>query len=286
MVKRNLVLVFIMLIFVMMMHAVNGSVFRVSFCLALFEFIHVIIIFKAYQFHYLFFPIKFLLFVAALVCAFVIDGLNPLFDEWGEIARFLSGIYLLFQLLIFVSWAYDLNEYLRTRGNQEYEHNEEHGYTQKCCCECIPGNCYHWTLAVMSIGLYIATFVGLGLFYPLYDQNNSNPHCAVHESITSITIILVGLTATMAILRGDGSFGVAAMISFYATFILFSAMQADPDDDDPNASCNMFHRADSSLSLWIGFLITFASLFYAALRSDMMAVLSKNPHFVEQHDDD
>ena len=176
----------------------NGSVFRVSFCLFIFELIHVIIVYKATAFHHLFFAFKFMAFVAVLVCAFVIDGLNPIFDEWGEVARYFSGLYLLIQILIFVSWSYDLNEYLRLRGDQLYEFNEEHGYSHKCCCECIPGNCYHWTLLLLSVGCIVATFVCLGLFYPLYDQNNSNPHCAIHESVTSVTIILAGLTATFS----------------------------------------------------------------------------------------
>ena len=67
---------------------------------------------------------------------------------------------------------------------------------------------------------------------------------------------------------GNRSFGVAAMICFYSTFLLFNAMQADPDDASGHESCNLFHRARDGLSLWIGFFITFASLFYAAFRSD------------------
>jgi len=264
----------------------NGSVFRVSLCLFLFELVHVLFLIKAPAFHSAFFPIKCLVLAAMLVCAFVIDGLNPIFDEWAELARFFSGLYLLIQLLIFVSWSYDLNEYLRLRGDQLYEYNERKGFSQKCCCECIPGNCYHWSLGLLSVGCVLATFTALGLFYPLYDRNDQNPHCAIHESVTSITIILSGLTLTASVVRGDGSFGVAAMVCLYATFLLFNAMQADPDDADAGQSCNLLHRARGGLSLWIGFLVTLASLFYAAMRSDMMAILGKTPRFVAESDSD
>lgn len=128
--------------------------------------------------------------------------------------------------------------------------------------------------------MHVGYFVCLGLFYPLYDQNNSNPHCAIHESVTSVTIILTGLTATFSVIRGDGSFGVAAMVCFYSTFLLFESMQSDPDGAEGHKSCNLFHRARDGLSLWLGFFITFASLFYAAFRSDTMAVLGKDPKFV------
>merc|ERR1712129_89392 len=45
-----------------------------------------------------------------------------------------------------------------------------------------------------------------------------------------------------------------------------------------------FHRARDGLSLWMGFFITFASLFYAAFRSDTMAILGKEPKFIANGD--
>ena len=154
--------------------------------------------------------------------------------------------------------AYDLNEYLRIRGDKLYEHEEEHGYSHKCCCECIPGNCYHWTLGLISVGCILATFVCLGLFIPTVPFMNLSPQSHYF---------------------GDGSFAVAAMICFCSTFLLFESMQADPDNAEGHESCNLFHRARDGLSLWIGFFITFASLFYAAFRSDTMAILGKDPKF-------
>ena len=240
-----------------------------------------VIVSKAHEFHHMFFPFKFLTFAVLLVCSFFIDGLNPMFDNWGETARFFSGIYLLIQILIFVSWSYDLNEYLRIRGDQLYEFEEEHGYSHKCCCECIPGNRYHWTLGLVSGGSLVAAFVSLGVFYPLFDGNNTNPHCGIHESVTSITIIVAALTATFSIVRGDGSFGVAAMCCAYSTFLLFNAMNSDPDPQGMSGelSCKPFHRDRDGASLWIGFLITLASLCYAALRSNMVAILGNDSVF-------
>ena len=83
--------------------------------------IHVLLVIKAPAFHSAFFPIKCLCLIAMLICAFVIPDMNPIFDEWAEVARFFSALYLLIQLVLFISWAYDVNEYLRTRGDQVYE---------------------------------------------------------------------------------------------------------------------------------------------------------------------
>ncbi len=138
-------------------------------------------------------------------------------------------------------------EWIFTCSRLPIEYNEGKGFSHKCCYECIPGNCYHWSLGILSVDCFLAAFVCLGLFYPVYDQNNHNAHCAVHESVTSVSIILAGLTATFSVLRGDGSFGVAAMICFYSTFLLFSAMQADPDAAGEE-SCNLFHSARNGLS--------------------------------------
>jgi len=253
----------------------NGSVFRVSLCLFLFEAVHAVIVSKAPAFHHSFFQFKVLCFVAMVICSFLSEGLSPWFDDWAEAARFFSGLYLFIQILLFLTWSYDLSELLMVRGDELHEFEEEHGFSHKCCCGSIPGNRFHWTLGIVSVGSLLASFVCLGALYPLFDSNDSNPHCAVHESVTSVTIIVAALTATFSVVRGDGSFGVAAMCSLYATFLLFTAMNADPDPEG-EASCKPFPRHRDGASLWIGFLITLASVCYAALRADTVAILGND----------
>ncbi len=105
----------------------NGSVYRVSFCLFIFELLHCLIIGGgAISFHWLWFAIKFLVFVAGLTITFLVgvdDGSgNQFFNGYAEyFACYISAVYLLLQLLILISWGYKVNEYLQEKGNEAAE---------------------------------------------------------------------------------------------------------------------------------------------------------------------
>ena len=48
-------------------------------------------------------------------------------------------------------------------------------------------------------------------------------------------------------------------------FLLFEGIQADP-----SKACNAFAFKKNTVSMWIGFMMTFVALFYAALRSSLI----------------
>merc|ERR1712098_568857 len=58
-------------------------------------------------------------------------------------------------------------------------------------------------------------------------------------------------------------------------------MNADPDPEG-EPSCKPFRPDHDAASLWIGFLITLASLCYAALRSNMVTILGNNSVFASE----
>lgn len=76
----------------------------------------------------------------------------------------------------------------------------------------------------------------------------------------------------ISFLRADGSFFVSSVVSMYAVFLLFAALQAMDD-----AECNVLY-SDSSGSLWIGYIISFLSISYAALRADRIGLLTYDQH--------
>jgi len=97
----------------------HGSVYRVSFCLFIFELIHVIIVPCAYDFHWLWFPIKFILFVVALICVFVIGGGNHFFNDYADyFARYVSIIYLFIQILIIIDYTWRVNEWSQRKADE------------------------------------------------------------------------------------------------------------------------------------------------------------------------
>lgn len=102
----------------------NGSVFRTSFVLFIFELIHVLIIgCGVIQFHYLFFMIKFIVFIIGLTLTFVIPNTNDFFDGWSNAAKYFSAFYLLIQLLILITLGYDFNDYLQIKAAQNDNDN-------------------------------------------------------------------------------------------------------------------------------------------------------------------
>ena len=105
----------------------NGSVYRVSFCLFVFELIHCFVIGAgAISFHWIWFAVKFLVFAGGLTLSFVLgvdDGSsNAFFNGYAEyFARYISAIYLLMQILILILWGYKVNEWLQEKGAEAQE---------------------------------------------------------------------------------------------------------------------------------------------------------------------
>ena len=86
----------------------NGSVYRVSFCLAIFFIIHFLVIRCSFaSFHWKFLTWKLFTFFAILVITYFIP--NALFDGYANFARIASFFFLLLQVLILISWAYELS---------------------------------------------------------------------------------------------------------------------------------------------------------------------------------
>ena len=86
------------------------------------------------------------------------------------------------------------------------------------------------------------------------------------------------ITALLSVTIAQGNFFTSAIINTYATFLLWVGLQADPD---PN--CNIFSEKRGTVSLWMGFIVTFIALFYAALRANLLGTLAWRE---EEMDDD
>ena len=137
----------------------NGSVYRVSFCLFIYELIHCLIIYAgAVEFHWLWFPFKFLLFVGCVTATFFIKNANNFFDGQSDFARFASGLYLIIQLLILVTFAWDLNDYLQDKSKDKLADNEEYEVNEDVITYCQTINWWFWLMLfatlIMVCGVY------------------------------------------------------------------------------------------------------------------------------------
>ncbi len=85
--------------------------------------------------------------------------------------------------------------------------------------------------------------------------------------LIALTIIIVLANGVASAVAGNGSFLVSAVVSFYCVFLCFAALQADDDDE-----CNVWAGEKDTASLWIGYIVTFLAIFYAAYRADSMGM--------------
>ncbi len=95
-------------------------------------------------------------------------------------------------------------------------------------------NCWFWLLGFSTLALYVLSFTLCGLFFKWYgDVGTSN--CSGHRTLISLTIVICLINAVLSGIRGDGSFFVSSVVSFYCTFLCFAALQADDDK-----TCNIW----------------------------------------------
>eukprot|EP00484_Ammonia_sp_Unknown_P001494 CAMPEP_0197020458 /NCGR_PEP_ID=MMETSP1384-20130603/1241_1 /TAXON_ID=29189 /ORGANISM="Ammonia sp." /LENGTH=449 /DNA_ID=CAMNT_0042448083 /DNA_START=37 /DNA_END=1383 /DNA_ORIENTATION=+ len=250
----------------------NGSVYRTSFILFAFFLLHCLIIGGgAISFHWLWFAIKFIVFVAALTITFVVgvdDGSgNEFFNGYAiYFARYVSAVYLLIQILILISWGYKVNEYMQARGNQaalpDSPDQDEDERSHSC-------NCYFWGLAIGSFALFAASFTLCGFFFVWYGDVDTSA-CGGHRTLISLTIVICLINGVLSVIRGDGSFFVSSVVSFYCTFLLFAALQSDDSE-----TCNVFAASGSrsTASLWIGYIVTLLAIVWAAIKADSIGLL-------------
>jgi len=247
----------------------NGSVYRVSFLLFVFELLHVFIIGAgATDFHWMCFGIKFIVFAGCLTLTFILgddDSSNEFFYGYAVyFARYVSAIYLLIQVMILILLGYKINETLQESAdaaavpdNPDQDEDERaHG------C-----NWALWGLVGGAIALYIGAFILCGLFFVWYGDVDTSA-CGGHRTFIALTIIMILINAVVSVVVGNGSFFVSAVVSFYITFLCFAALQADDDD-----TCNVWAGSNDTASLWIGYVLTFLAIFAAAFRADQMGLL-------------
>lgn len=228
----------------------NGSVFRVSFCLFLFELVHVVFIgLGAVSFHWLWFAIKFFCYLGAVIITFFF-GNNSMYSNFGQFSRYgASPIYLLLQILILINCGYVLNETFKSRGNSGKKF-------------------YWWLLGGGSAIFYAVAIILLGLSYKYY----AGVKCNTHNAIITISFVGVGLNCGLSVWLGQGNFFVSSIVSLYMAYLTVAGLQS-------STSCNhLSSNSDSYTWTWIGVCLALVTLCYAGLRSNLLAEFFADPN--------
>ena len=169
-------------------YAISQCLLLYSFCLFIFELIHVLFVPFVNDFHWMWFPVKFLLYIVLIVVTFAVDGLNNFFNNYAnDFARYASILYLLIQILILIDWAWNINEWSQAKAAQYLESlnlDYEDRIENYNCCK----NPFDLSRAVISIFLYVGSLVLIGFFYDWYGSGSG---CSLHQALITVTIIIL-----------------------------------------------------------------------------------------------
>merc|ERR1719317_1331187 len=82
-------------------------------------------------------------------------------------------------------------------------------------------------------------------------------NCSFNQGMLALCVVMSLILFVLPIAVGNGSIFTTGIVAFYITYLTYSALEGSPD-----AECNSFAGEQSSLSMWLGFLITAAAISY------------------------
>ena len=158
---------------------------------------------------------------------------NDLFASYAWIARFVSPLFLLYQLLIFIDFGYSMNDKL-VQADERMD---------DCCFMDNQGFKHHCLILVISLLLYVVAFTAIGLLYAFWPMS-----CAFNPLAITTTLLFGLLNTAVSISKAaeHGSLLCSAIIFFYCVWLCYASLAAHPDP-----ACNVLQRPKSEVG-WIG----------------------------------
>jgi hypothetical protein len=155
-------------------------------------------------------------------------------------ARFISGCFLLFQVMLLISITHDWNQQM------------------------LDSERYNVMMAV-TVGLFVASAVIIILMFLWFGVGD----CGLQNTSISITLLSIFMFSCLSITRGivgdRGSLLVSAVLAFYCCWMNFSALSSDP------STCNTVAERDSLFWLIVGLVWSGISVTYTGWRSSTRA---------------
>jgi serine incorporator 1/3 len=178
-------------------------------------------------------PAKYVLFLfLVLVMCFIPN--TPWFSPiYLNVARIGGAIFVIIQQIIMLDLAYNWNESWVEKSNRAETEQEEK----------------RWLVAIIvsCVTLFLMSFVGVGYMFSKFSG------CTVNNCFIALTLIFNIIITFIQPFTEEGSLLSSAMMSFYGTYICYTAVSANP-----NATCNPQIGPNEVLS--IGFGVSFSLL--------------------------
>lgn len=225
----------------------NTLVYRVSFSLALFFFVHFCSVsdltccidaHSRAQFQQRFFFAKTFLLSSLITISFWIP--NAFFATYAWACLFLSAIFLIIQIILIVDFSYQWNDEWgrRSDANAKWQY-------------------YLAAIAFVSYAFGIGMTIANYIFFAPHEDCNFNAF-----AVTSVLIGMV-ITTMIAIWVPHGSIVPSGIVFAYCSAICFSALRTG---DDPH--CNLQHHTDETWGMIVlGALFSGAALGYTVVSS-------------------
>merc|ERR1739848_321785 len=139
-----------------------------------------------------------------------------------------------------VAWAYDMDEGIMRRAYGDSEEANSSILATLCgVCVILFG------LEITGCSLAVKWFAGDG--------------CHRNNTFIAIAIIVTVVVWVVSMVVPKGSILTSAVICFYTTYLLLTALYSDPDE-----SCNTQYSSDNDLYIWVGIVISTVVLCYGA----------------------
>ena len=248
----------------------DAAVYRISFVLAVFFFIMMLgSKCLGEGFHAGLWGVKIFIYIGMMVGCFFID--NSVFNNSGYawVSRVVSALFLVLQILILVEFGYKWNE---DWVNKAYEGalTDYDGPSNKK---------YLYYILACAGFMYVGSIVGIVLMFVYYGKprEGHDDSCGTHNFFIAFTLIAVISMTALSLFReqlvGEGHRGAilpAAVISAYCTYLLWSAMNSDPDFVC-NPSFDPENGGPSTANVVLGLIVATFSLMYTAYSASVNA---------------
>lgn len=186
------------------------------------------------------FVVKVALLVALMVGSLFTPS-NGFFVVFAWAALVLSFVYLVLQLVIFLGFSYDLNDWLR---------NHDHSAARV-------------GLIGGTVVMNLATLTGTGFMYHWFGDDSS---CSIGQMMITLTLLsAVGYTI-LGVFTPNGSLFPSAIVFLYTSWTIFTALSSGITASE---TCNRLSSEPASWKLGISGALSALSLAYACTAGGM-----------------
>ncbi len=203
----------------------NQAVYRLSFSLAVFFLLMLIVTLITPSAHKSWWMLKLLIWAGLTIGWFFIPG--EVFIVYSEIARVLSFFYIIIQILVILNMAYALHEALVKQMDENSPEYDPDGFA--------PGTARFLYLLLSGL-LLAAAITGIALLFVYYGD------CDLHNGLIGMTLALTFLCVVFGFCARKGILA-PIVLSAYNVMICYQALQSNPD-----LKCNP--RAAESVPIW------------------------------------